>query len=66
MLQYVTPETLTFLGTNPHVILQLLANQAVTKIDVAPSRWKAKVRNSGTQGFPPYQDKFGDRFQGTI
>ena len=52
MLQYLTPETLTFLATNPHAILQLPTNQTVTKINVAPSRRKANARNSGTQGSP--------------
>ena len=40
------------MGTNPHAILQQPTNQTVTKINVAPSRRKAKVRNSGTQGSP--------------
>ena len=35
-----------FFGTNPHAVLQLPTNQTVTKINVAPSRRKAKVRNS--------------------
>ena len=53
MLQYVTPETLTFLGENPHRLFLISDYQLVISRAVAPSRQKyvtdesTSIRNSG-------------------